>query len=94
MKSELGSLLFQDYRRQILTLLLLDPKKSYHVREISRLTGTIAGTLHKELAKLAEVGLLKKEPVGNQLFYSANTDCEIYKELASILQKLILLSAH
>ncbi len=42
----LTSLLFKDYRRRVLGLLLLHPDKKYHVREIVRLTGTVAGTLH------------------------------------------------
>lgn len=83
----LATLLFKDYRRRVLGLLLLHPDQVYHVREIARLTGTVAGTLHKELSSLAEVGLLRKEPRGNQLAYSANRDCPIFAELASILRK-------
>ena len=87
MSSKLAELLFKDYRRRVLGLLLLHPDKSYHVREIARLTSTVAGTLHKELARLAEVGILLKETVGNQVRYSANRDCIIFEEFASILRK-------
>ena len=87
MASKLAELLFKDYRRQALGLLLLHADKRYHVREIARLTGTVAGTLHKELARLADAGLLLKETVGNQVFYEANRDCPIFEELASILRK-------
>jgi len=51
MSSNLAELLFKVYRRRILELLLLHPGQQYHVREIARLTGTVAGTLHKELAR-------------------------------------------
>jgi len=85
--SPLASLLFKDYRRRVLGLLLLHPDKQYHVREIARLTGTVAGTLHKELARLAEEGVLVKEASGNQLQYRANRACPVFKELASILRK-------
>jgi predicted nucleotidyltransferase len=85
--SKLAELLFKDYRRRVLGLLLLHPDKKYHVREIARLTGTVAGTLHKELTKLAEAGLLIKEVSGNQVQYSANRNCPIFEELASILRK-------
>lgn len=87
MASPLASLLFKDYRRRVLGLLLLHPDKQYHVREIARLTGTVAGTLHKELARLAEEGVLVKEASGNQLQYRANRACPVFKELASILRK-------
>ena len=87
MASKLAELLFKGYRRRVLGLLLLHADKRYHVREIARLTDTVAGTLHKELARLADVGLLLKETVGNQVFYEANRDCPIFEELASIFRK-------
>jgi len=85
--SLLSEIVFKEYRRRVLGLLLLTPDESYHVREIARLTGTVAGTLHKELTKLAEVGVLLREPQGKQVYYRANTDCLIFEELASILRK-------
>lgn len=83
----LSSLLFSDYRRRVLGLLLLHPDTSYHVRELARLTGTSAGTLHKELTKLTIGGVLRRQEVGNQVRYSADRDCPIFDELASILRK-------
>lgn len=83
----LASLLFGNYRRRVLGLLLLHPDTTYHVREIARLTGTSAGTLHKELARLAEAGLLSRQAVGNQVRYGANRACPIFEELAGILRK-------
>ncbi len=85
-----ASLLFPAaYRRQVLALLLLHPERKLHVREISRLTGTTAGTMNKELARLHEAGLLEREQVGNQLRYSANRSHQIYQELTSILRKTV-----
>ncbi len=83
----LSSLLFSDYRRRVLGLLLLHPDTSYHVRELARLTGTSAGTLHKELTKLTHGGVLRRQEVGNQVRYSADRDCPVFEELASILRK-------
>lgn len=87
MSCKLAELLFNDYRRRVLSLLLLHPDDKYHVRKIARLTGTVAGTLHKELSRLAEVGVLQKESTGNQLQYSADRNCPIFEELAGILRK-------
>jgi predicted nucleotidyltransferase len=87
MSLPLASVIFKDYRRRVLGLLLLHPGESYHVREIARLTGTIAGTLHKELATLAKAGILSAQPRGNQKLYTANCNCPVYEELASILRK-------
>ncbi|MBL1140516.1 MAG: nucleotidyltransferase domain-containing protein [Proteobacteria bacterium] len=87
MSSKLAEILFKDYRRHVLALLLLNPDKQYHVREIARLTGTVAGTLHKELSRLAEAGILDKKKNGNQVQYFADQNCPIFDELASILRK-------
>lgn len=80
-------LLFGTYRQRILGMLLLHPETSYHVRELARLTGTTAGTLHKELARLAQTGLLLREKQGNQVRYQANRQFPVYGELASLFRK-------
>ena len=83
----LSSVLFTDYRRRVLGLLLLHPDQSYHLREIARLTGSAPGTLARELAKLTEAGVLNLVRVGNQTHYSANRACPVFEELASIVRK-------
>lgn len=83
----LSDVLFGEYRKRILGLLLLHPEQSYHVRELARLTNTSAGTLHKELSKLSDTGILQSKKVGNQQHYSANLQCPIFEELASIFRK-------
>jgi DNA-binding transcriptional ArsR family regulator len=87
MHQSLPSLLFPEYRRRVLGLLLLRPDEALHGREIARRTGLPAGTITRELSKLAEVGLLNREKRGNQQVYSANTGGPIFAELASILRK-------
>ena len=79
--------LLPEYRQRVLSLLLLHPQTSYHVREIARLTNTAAGSLHRELSKLAKAQVLLREVSGNQVYYQANTSFPIFKELASILRK-------
>lgn len=81
------SLLLPEYRRRVLGLLLLWPGDALHGREIARRTGLPAGTVTRELVKLADAGLLRREKRGNQQIYSANTDHPIFAELASILRK-------
>jgi predicted nucleotidyltransferase len=83
----ISSLLFSEYRRRVLGLLLLQQETPYHVREIARLTGTSAGSLHRELSKLASAGVLIRKKSGNQVYYQANTEFPIFQELRSILKK-------
>ena len=85
--TKLMELLFGAYRKRSLSELLLHPGVSYHVRELARRTGTSAGTLHKELKRLAQAGLLLRQTQGNQVRYQANRDCPVFPELASLFRK-------
>ncbi len=85
--SVITSFLFPEYRQKVLGLLLLHPETRYHVREVARLTNTTAGTLHRELSKLAKAEVLIREVSGNQVYYQANPNFPIFEELASILRK-------
>ena len=84
---QLVDVLFGAYRRQILGLLLLRPDENFYVREIARLTGVPAGSLHRELKLLTDAGLLRRIPAGNQVRYQVDRDCPIQEELAGILRK-------
>jgi len=53
-------LMFSGYRRGILAQLLLGPDEAFHVRELERMTGIPAGSLHRELKALFEAGLLSR----------------------------------
>jgi len=87
MLHSLSETLFSEYRRRVLGLLLLRPESAYHVREIARLTSTTPGTLHKELSRLADAGILTRTRQGNQVVYQADRACPVYEELASIMRK-------
>ena len=82
-------LMFGAYRRQLLATLLTRPEEKYHLRELGRMTGISAGSIHRELKVLADSGLLYREHSGNQVFYQANQACPIYSELAAIFRKTI-----
>ena len=84
---QLVEVLFGAYRRQILALLLLRADESFHVREIGRLTGVPAGSLHRELKLLSDAGLLLRSVSGNQVRYQVDRACPIQEELAGIFRK-------
>lgn len=81
------NLMFSAYRRKVLALLLLRPDEDFHVREIERLTGVPAGSLHRELKALSAAGLLTRAQRGNQVRYQANRSAPVYEELAGIFRK-------
>jgi predicted nucleotidyltransferase len=83
-----SDLLFPNqYRRKVLALLLMNPHKWVHLRELARLTGASPGTLKKELDVLQSAGLLKSQKMGNQTQFSANADHPVYPELAGLIRK-------
>jgi len=84
---QLVEVLFGAYRRQILALLLLRPDESFYVREIGRLAGVPAGSLHRELKLLSDAGLLRRSAAGNQVRYQVDRTCPIHEELAGIFRK-------
>ncbi|MBK9571883.1 MAG: nucleotidyltransferase domain-containing protein [Rhodoferax sp.] len=70
-------------------MLLLQPERRLHVREIARLTQAVAGTMSKELDRLHKAGLLERHRVGNQVHFCANQQHPVYPELSGLLRKTI-----
>ncbi len=79
--------LFGIQRQRVLGWLLLHPDTKLHVRELARLTDTHAGSLHRELARLADAGLLLRSTQGNQVLYQANRMSPVFQELAGLFRK-------
>jgi predicted nucleotidyltransferase len=82
--------LFSVQRQRVLAWLLLHPDQALHVRELARVTSTKAGSLHRELRKLAEVGVLLRTERGNQVLYQANICNPVYRELAGLFRKTVV----
>ena len=88
MRSLAGHLL-GDTRTAILAVLLLRPDEPQHVRELARLTGVSPGTLHRDLTALESLGVLRRNAVGRQVFFTANRECPVFAELAGLLRKTV-----
>src|SRR5947199_4461881 len=85
--SSIAQHLLGQTRSAVLSTLLLHPEDSLHVRELARLTGASAGSLHRELRALSELGLLLRQEVGRQVHYRANPASPVFEELAGLLRK-------
>lgn len=79
--------LFGKTRTAVLSALLLRPENALHVRELARITGASAGSLHRELRLLADMGFLLREEAGRQVYYRANPNHPVHEELAKLLRK-------
>ena len=71
----------------MLTLLLMNPARRWHLREVVRRTGCAIGTVRRELAGLVTCGVLTAARDGNRIYYQASQECPIYAELMSIIRK-------
>ena len=74
-------------RSAVLAALLMHPERAVHVRELARMTGASAGSLHRELRTLADLGLLLRREQGRQVLYQANAAHPVFGELAALLRK-------
>lgn len=66
---------------RLLQTLLRDPMGRYHGREIVRRTGVSVGGANQMLRSFANLGLLSREKQGRMLFYRANMDNPVVKQL-------------
>ena len=84
---QLAPALFGKTRRAVLGLLFAHPEEPIYLREIIRRVGLGQGTVQRELDRLTESGLLTRRFEGRQVYYQANPNSPIFKELRSLLVK-------
>lgn len=66
---------------------LSDPTQMFHVRDLVRKTGDEINAVRRELARMELVGMVKKEPRGNRLYFWFRKDYPYYQELLSLVAK-------
>lgn len=85
--ANLTDALFSKVQRCVLGLLFGNPDRSFYANELFRLAGSGTGAVVRELAKLADSGLVTVSKIGNQKHYQANRDAPIFEELRGIVLK-------
>jgi predicted nucleotidyltransferase len=85
--ANLSDALFSKVQRCVLALLYGNPDRSFYANELFRLAGSGTGAVVRELAKLAESGLVTVSKIGNQKHYQANRAAPIFAELRGIVLK-------
>jgi len=88
-KGSLAAALFSGTQQRVLGLLFGQPDRSFYATELISLAGVGSGGVQRELARLAQSGLVTVRPVGNQKHYQANPDSPIYAELCGIARKTV-----
>ena len=89
----LADVLFTPVQQRVLGLLFGQPGRRYQSAELIRLAGSGTGSVHRQLTRLAQAGLVTAEMVGNQKFYQANPDSPIFAELVGLVRKTVGLVA-
>lgn len=83
----IASALFSKSLGGVLALIFGRPEDSFYTREIVKRVGTGGSQVGKELDRLTAAGLVLREPRGNLVFYRANPDASVYRELIGLVGK-------
>lgn len=70
---------------EILALLLADPELELSLTEISERTGAPHPSVHREIERAEQAGLITSRRIGNTRLVRANTDSPYYAGLADVL---------
>lgn len=85
--ANLADIITSKVRIKILELFFSNFKEAYHVRGIVRETGEEINAVRRELTKLENDGVLRKEPRGNRIYYSIRTEYPFFGDLTSMVAK-------
>ena len=87
--TNLANALFSGTQQRVLGLLFGQPDRSFYATELIALAGVGSGAVQRELARLAQSGLVTVRAVGNQKHYQANPASPIFAELCGIARKTV-----
>ncbi len=74
-----------EIRRRILRLLVDAPNERLHLREIARRASTSAGTAARELRRLEEAGLVKRDREGAQVYFRSRPESSLYPPVRALV---------
>jgi predicted nucleotidyltransferase len=87
--SNLADALFPKVRQRLLAVLFGQPDRSFYANEVIALAQSGTGAVQRELADMAQVGLITVTKVGNQKHFQANTQSPVYTELRGLVLKTV-----
>ena len=79
--------LFGKTRQAVLALLFGNPGREYYAREIVQIADSGVSQVQRELANLTRSGLVTRRPQANLVYFKANPDAAIYRELVGLVAK-------
>ena len=85
--ADLKDLFVSKVRVKLLKIFLSNPQEIYYVRQLVRLAKEEINAVRRELKRMEERGMVRKEPRGNRLYYEFRQDYPFYPDLLSIVAK-------
>jgi len=85
----LEELLGSKLRAKLLGWLLTHPNERFFVRQLTALLGEDSTNISREVARLANLGVLLRQREGLQVYYQANQGCPVFAELRGLAVKTI-----
>lgn len=85
--AQLSDIITSKVRIKILELFYSNLGEMYHVRGIVREVKEEINAVRRELGKLESVGILKREPRGNRVYYFLRDDYPLFGDLLPIVSK-------
>ena len=88
-RTSLVDALFSATQQRVLAFLFGQPERSFFATELIGLVGAGSGAVQRELARLAQSGLVTVTRMGTQKHYQANPKSPIFAELCAIARKTV-----
>jgi len=88
-QTSLADALFSAIQQRVLAYLFGQPERSFFATELIKLVAGGSGAVQRELARLAQSGLVTVTRIGTQKHYQANPKSPIFAELCAITQKTV-----
>jgi len=91
--ANLKDLFVSKVRVKLIQTFLTKPQEMFYVRQLVRSTEEEINAVRRELKRMEERGMIKKEPRANRLYYFFNKHYDYYQDLLSLVAKTTGLGA-
>lgn len=91
--ADLSDIVTSKVRVKLLKLFYGNPRAMYHVRGIVREIKEEINAVRRDLSRLEDAGIIKKEPRGNRIYYWLREDYPMYEDFLSMVSKTTGLGA-
>ncbi|MBI3289884.1 winged helix-turn-helix transcriptional regulator [Candidatus Microgenomates bacterium] len=91
--AQLTDFIVSKTRIKLLEIFYGNPKQIHHVRDLVRLVEEEINAVRRELLRMEEVGMVRREQRGNRVYYEVRSDYPFYPELLELVGKTAGLGA-